>query len=163
MTIDYILQRYSDNRESTLGIMLKMIPTYRPSLVAYTLEDEMRESKVSKETRIPAGRYEIVVNRSVTPLTQKYRTRFPGWFTFHLMLAKVPGFIGVYIHLGNYDDDTDGCILVGDSTNNNAIATGEIRSSTQAYMRIYSEISGHLDDAGNKAFLTIRDEKYLAI
>lgn len=163
MTIEYILQRFADNRESTIGLLLKHRPSTNPYLIAYTLEDEMREDKVSKETRIPAGRYEIVINRSETPLTKRYKARFPSWFRFHLMLDKVPGFTGIYIHLGNSDDDTAGCILVGDSVNNNYVGRGEIRSSTQAYMRIYSELYDHLDEKGNKAFITIRDEKYLTL
>lgn len=162
MTIELLLQRYADNRESTLGLLLKQRPPMRPHLMAYTIEDEMRESKVSKETRIPPGRYAIVINRNLTPLTKKYQARFPAWFKFHLMLDKVPGFVGVYIHLGNDDDDTDGCILVGDSANNNSVALGEIRSSTVAFMRIYQELYDHLDQKG-LAFLTIRDEKSLML
>lgn len=143
-------------------------------MVAYTLEDEAREVKVSKETRIPAGRYEIVINRSETPLTKKYRLRYPSWFIFHLMLKDVPNFTGIYIHPGRTDDFTDGCITVGDSVNNNNMGHGEISGSVPCFMRLYSHLYDHLDHQEgqgpgkpliypNKAFITIRDEKYLAI
>lgn len=156
--MNYTLQRYSDNRESTLGILFKESPvgTY---LLGYTLEDEYREVKVKGETRIPAGRYEIIVNKSDTPLTLKYRAKYP-WFKYHLMLKDVPGFQGIYIHIGNRGDNTDGCILVGDSANNNKIGNGEVSNSTACFIRLYSELYDYLE-AGKKAFINIRDEKYL--
>jgi hypothetical protein len=173
MTIEYILQRFSDNRESTLGLLFRQT-AQRPFFVAYTLEDEGRDVKVNGDTRIPTGRYQIVINREITPLTKKYIAKFPSWFKFHLMLKDVPGFKGIYIHLGNFDDNTAGCILVGDSANNNSLGDGEIRSSTQAYMRIYNSLYDHLDHMEspgpgkpnkyiNQAFLTVRSEQHLKL
>jgi hypothetical protein len=133
--------------------------------IAYTLEDEMREAKVSGETRIKAGRYPIVINRAETKLTMKYRARYP-WFQFHLMLKDVPGFTGIYIHSGKNDDFTDGCITVGDVVNNNNMGEGEITGSVSCFKRIYSSLYDHLDwkENGkyvNDAYITIRDEKHL--
>lgn len=156
--MNYILQRYSDNRESTLGILLKEV-TAGNAFQCYTLEDEYREAKVKGETRIPAGKYEIVINKAETPLTKKYQDKY-NWFKYHLMLKNVPGFQGIYIHIGNKGDSTDGCILVGDGANNNKVGSGEITNSTASFIRLYSEIYDYLE-AGNKAFITIRDEKYL--
>ncbi len=156
--MNYILQRYSDNRESTLGILFREsgAGTY---LYGYTLEDEAREVKVKGETRIPAGTYEIIINKSDTPLTLKYRKRY-NWFKYHLMLKDVPNFQGIYLHIGNKGDDSDGCILLGDGANNNKITSGEIINSTACFIRFYSELYDYLDQ-GNKAFITIRDEKHL--
>lgn len=156
--MNYILQRYSDNRESTLGILFKESPvgTY---FLGYTLEDEFREVKVKGETRIPAGKYEIVINKVNTPLTKRYQDKY-SWFKYHLMLKDVPNFQGIYIHIGNRGDDSDGCILVGDSANNNRIGNGEISQSTACFIRLYSELYDYLE-AGKKAFITIRDEKHL--
>lgn len=171
MINEYILQRYSDNRESTLGILLRKGAT-KLTFMAYTLEDEAQVVKVNGETRIPAGRYELVINRADTKLTLKYRQKYPLWFKYHIMLKDVPHFTGVYIHIGNNDDNTDACILVGDSANNNNLSDGEIRSSTQAFTRIYSELYGHLDQTEgtgrnlhypHTAFLTIKDEKSLTL
>lgn len=160
--MDFILQRYSDNRESTLGLILKKIQsgsetTFR--LMGYSLEDEYRKEKVSKDTRIPAGFYEIVINESETPLTIKYRARYP-WFKFHLMLKNVPGFTGIYIHSGKNDDWTDGCITVGDNVNNNSIGEGEIINSPACFARIYNELYNHIS-GGGKAHIEIRDESHL--
>lgn len=163
MTLEYILQRYSDNRESTTGLLLKKSTNL--VLMGYSLEDEFREVKVKKDTRVPAGRYEIVINRAETPLTLKYRARY-NWFTFHLMLKDVPGFTGIYFHVGKNDDWTDGCITIGNTVNNNNIASGEIGDSVACFMRFYNELYDHLDYKENKkyinnAFIDIRDENKL--
>lgn len=157
MIQEYILQRISDNRESTVGALFKITTT--PVLQGYTLEDEYRESKVKGETRIPEGRYEVISNKAETPLTVKYRKRY-SWFTFHLMLKDVPGFQGIYIHIGNKGEDTDGCILVGDTVNNNRQTGGEVTQSTGCFIRLYNDMNSILDGKG-KIFITIRDEKHL--
>lgn len=155
----FILQRFADNRESTIGLLFKtevLIP-----FQCYTLEDEFRESKVTKETRIPAGIYNLVLQMNETPMTLRYRAKYP-WFKHHIMLENVPGFIGIYIHIGNTDDDTDGCILLGDAADNNTIAPGTIHSSTNAFKRFYSNV---YDDLSKKRPITleVRDEKTLNI
>jgi len=157
--MEFLLQRYSDNRESTLGLFLKKIQSGTDTifrLMGYSLEDEYRKEKVSKDTRIPAGFYEIVINKAETPLTLKYRQRYP-WFKFHLMLKNVPGFTGIYIHSGKNDDWTDGCITVGDNVNNNSIGNGEIVNSAACFQRLYTEIYNHLE-GGGLSHIEIRDE-----
>ena len=54
--MNFILQRYSDNRDSTLGILLKIQEDNngkRTVFQAYVLEDEYREQKRAFETRMP--------------------------------------------------------------------------------------------------------------
>ena len=155
--MNLILQRFSDNRDSTLGLLFKKTDTV--VFMSYTIEDEFRADKVSKETRIPAGFYELKWRKQDTPLTLKYRKRF-NWFKYHIEVTNVPNFTGVYIHIGNTDDDSAGCILVGDNADNNRLGGGSISNSTQAYTRIYSEIGSVLDNNG-KVFLEIRDENKL--
>ena len=157
--MNFILQRFSDNRESTLGLLFKvgaLVP-----FKCYTLEDEFRESKVSKETRIPAGVYELVIQTIETPKTLAYRAKYP-WFQNHLMLKDVPGFIGIYIHVGNDDNDTDGCILLGDVAENNSIGEGRIANSTVAFRRFYLEVY-ELIQKKVKVTFEVRDEKTLNI
>lgn len=159
---NYILQRYSDNRTSTLGLMMRKSlygDIHRNVFLGYTLEDEFRESKVSKETRIPAGKYEIVIQEVLTEKTKDYQKRYP-WFEKHLMLKDVPNFVGIYIHIGNDDKDTDGCVLMGDSADNNQITNGSIMNSTACFSRFYKDLFPFLK-AGGRAFIEIRDESRL--
>lgn len=106
----------------------------------YTLEDEFREVKVSGETRIPAGEYEIQKRTELTPLTKKYRAKH-SFFDYHLEIQNVPNFKYIYIHKGNIDDHTEGCILLGDSLNNNQITDGFLGHSTGAFTRFYQTVS----------------------
>lgn len=155
--MNYILQRFSDNRDSTLGILLKKMSDNHLLFQGYTLEDQFQDVKVSKETRVPAKIYEIVIQTIETPKTLQYRKRYPTWFENHLMLKDVPNFVGVYIHVGNNDEDTEACILVGDNADNNVIGPGAISNSTACFMRLYKDIYPHLKNK-EKAFMEIRDE-----
>lgn len=153
-----ILQRFSDNRDSTLGILLKEFDLGKgksTTFQCYTLEDEARLDKVKGETRIPAGTYQVDIQKSETPLTLKYRVKYP-WFKYHLEVKNVPNFIGVYIHIGNFDADTAGCILAGDNADNNVIGPGSISNSTAAFKRLYESVYPHLP-----VTLIVKDENEL--
>jgi hypothetical protein len=142
----FILQRFSDNRDSTLGVMLKVYDLGKGEATVfqgYTLEDESRVHKQPGETRIPAGSYSIDLQLIDTPLTLKYRAKYP-WFKKHLEIKNVPGFKGVYIHIGNFDADTAGCVLLGDNADNNVIGPGSISNSTAAFKRFYENVYPHL-------------------
>jgi hypothetical protein len=76
----------------------------------YTLEDQIREVKgqltsawkVDRATAIPEGRYRIELVDS------------PKFGKQTLTLIEVNDFKYIRIHSGNDEDDTEGCILVGD-------------------------------------------------
>ena len=64
--------------------------------------------------------------------------------------TRIPGFEWILIHCGNTDDSTGGCLLLGDSQENNAIRKdGYIGHSTQAYKRIYPSIARALEKGDN--------------
>ena len=113
----------------------------------FTLEDEVRDVKVMSETAIPLGTYEIKF-RNIGGFDTKYKARYGS--TFHkgmLELQDVPNFKYILIHTGNTDEHTAGCLLVGDSQeNNNIIKDGFIGKSTNAYKRIYPDISRALQE-----------------
>jgi hypothetical protein len=75
----------------------------------YTCEDVVRPAgqKVPGQTAIPAGRYQVIVNRS-----ERF-SKLAGHEVLLPLLLKVPGFEGVRIHTGNVATDTEGCILPG--------------------------------------------------
>lgn len=153
----YQIQRYSDNGESTLGLMHQVIDNAL-EFQAYTLEDEYRAVKVKHETCIPARLYSVKFNRNDTPLTLKYRNKF-DWFTYHLEIQDVEGFQNVYLHIGNTDDNSSGCVLLGDGANNNVEDDGFISNSTKAYKRFYLEVSDELAKNDGRVWVEIRDVK----
>lgn len=153
MITDYILHRYSSDTDSTLGALFK-VEDGKPRFRVYTLEDEHREVKVPGETRIPAGRYEIKL-RTEGGMHEQYKTIYP-WHRGMLHLQDVPNFTWIYIHPGNVDDHTAGCILVGDGSWQNITRAGALQHSGAAYMRLYQEM---LEDllGGHQVFLEIGD------
>jgi len=57
------------------------------------------------------------------------------------MLQDVPNFQYVYIHIGNDDDHTDGCLLVADSVKSNRFdQNNNLSSSTPAFKRLYQKM-----------------------
>lgn len=141
--------RVASNSDSTLGVL-----SIDDKLRGFVIEDEPREEKVSGETRIAAGIYEVKRRLALTPLTVKYREKL-DWFTYHLELQDVPDFTNVYIHIGNYEDDTDACQVVNRKAKIvKSNYAGE--DSTTFYKEIYLEIMEELDK-GNKVFWQIID------
>lgn len=140
------VQRFSSKSNSTLGILFDV--TDKPIFLCYTLEDEFREVKVSGETRIPSGTYNITL-RTEGGFNQRYDDKFGEEFNKGMLWVRdVPGFEYILIHIGNDDTDSEGCLLVGDSQTQNINKRGFIGSSTDAYKRIYPPIANILANGG---------------
>ena len=138
--------RFSSESDSTNGLLLDV--TDGINFLAYTLEDEYRKKKISKETRIPAGVYEIKL-RNEGGFNQRYNKKYPSIHRGMLHIIDVPGFEYILIHVGNSDEHTAGCLLVGDSQENNKInKNGFIGSSGNAYKRIYPSIAKAVESEG---------------
>lgn len=90
-----ILTRAWDDKRATLG-MLKIVDVEHDPI--FTLENPERDTKV--DSRIPAGDY-LCVPYSGT----KYKNVY--------LVRDVPGRTAILIHWGNYESDTEGCILLG--------------------------------------------------
>ena len=90
------------------------------SVRCYSLEDELRQVKVAGETAIPAGRYQLIMEYS------------PKFKRERLTLLKVPDFKAIRIHSVRSDDDTEGCIGIGNHIDEK---TGEISGGVNAGVR----------------------------
>ena len=146
--------RYSSSVDSTLGILSENGPEGREFL-AYTLEDEFREEKVSAETRIPEGTYDVKL-RTTGGFHSRYAAKFGDWHKGMLHVQDVPGFEYILIHTGNTDEHTMGCLLVADSSTQNITKDGFIGASVSAYKRIYPSLAQWLLD-GNILTITYID------
>jgi hypothetical protein len=148
-----ILQRHTPTTNSTVGILLD-----QKGIISHTLEDEHRDIKVKGETRIWAGIYPLTIRKVDSILTIKYRERY-SWFKYHIMLQDVPGFKYIYIHIGNTDKDSDGCILIADTYT--VVRTGrqQIYSSATNYKKFYEEYYDKIEAGG--MYIWVRDENYM--
>lgn len=109
----------------------------------FTLEDRFRpppEPKVPKETCIPDGRYEVILN-----LSQRFGVEMP-------LLLLVPNFMGIRIHPGNTEKDTEGCILVGRQRDTDKLVEGTSRA---AYDVLFSKLKAAWVH-GQKIFITVK-------
>ena len=132
--------RFSSQEDSTSGLLF-LEKDNRLEFLCYTLEDEYRSSKVRGETRVPAGVYKIQL-RQEGGFHQRYTKKYGSMHKGMLHVTNVPGFEYILIHTGNTDEHTAGCLLVGDSQENNSIIKdGFIGKSTNAYKRIYPNIA----------------------
>jgi len=130
------LQRSRNEDTVTIGLL-----RIGKSVVA-TLEDPVRDTKIYGETAIPAGCYTLEL-RNEGGKTKRYEKRFPDMHKGMIWLRDVPNFTYVYIHIGNYAKDTDGCILVGEKANKSSIS-----NSTKAYKRLYPKIVKMIESEG---------------
>jgi hypothetical protein len=89
----------------------------------FTLEDMVRPVKVPGMTAIPEGVYVVTVSFSA-----RFQRLLPD-------VHDVPNFTGVRIHSGNTDADTEGCILVGQTT-----APDFVGESRAAFNKLFARI-----------------------
>ena len=138
--------RFSSESDSTNGLLLDV--TEEIKFLAYTLEDEYRKHKKSKETRIPAGTYKIEL-RDEGGFHKRYSKRYPNIHRGMLHIIDVPNFEYILIHTGNTDEHTAGCLLIGDSQENNQVnKNGFVGSSSNAYKRVYPLIAKAIEKEG---------------
>lgn len=155
--------RFSDSKDSTSGLLFEVDKNGNKNFLCYTLEDEQRDKKIKGETRIPEGTYEIQI-RATGGYHNRYSKRFSDFHIGMLHIINVPDFEYILIHCGNTDEDTAGCLLLGDTQENNKVKkNGFVGKSTQAYERIYPKIALALK-SGECVEIDIKDiTKYLLV
>ena len=136
--------RFSSQKDSTSGLLFDV--TDGTKFLCYTLEDERREEKVMAETRIPAGVYSISL-RKEGGFHGRYTKKYGDMHKGMLHVQDVPNFKWILIHTGNTDEHTAGCLILGDSQENNVLMKdGFIGRSVQAYKRVYPPIAEALEN-----------------
>jgi len=138
------VNRFTSDNDSTISSI-----SIDGKFECFGLEDEYRDHKVPGETRIPPGTYKVGV-RDVGGFHGRYLKRFPDFHRGMLEVIGVPFFKYVLIHVGNTEQDTAACLLVGLGcyTKQNDMS---IQSSVAAYKRLYNKVF----DAAKKGRLTI--------
>jgi hypothetical protein len=116
----------------------------------FVLEDTVRAPgvKVPGETAIAAGRYRLIVDWS-----NRFRK-----YSFHVL--NVPNFEGIRIHSGNTDEDTEGCLLVGQERALNAVF-----GSHKAFVALWEKLTeeaGFNEEHGCIAF-RMKEETWITI
>ncbi len=135
------LNRFEETTDATIGRFL--VPKAMPPdefKQYYSCEDEKRKVKVPGETRIDAGEYRIKLRRE-GGMVKRYDRRLAPFHDGMLWLQDVRNFTFVYIHIGNDDDDSDACILVGMKRGPNMT----IQRSAIAYSEIYKDVWRYAD------------------
>jgi len=136
--------RFNSQSDSTNGLLFDV--TNGTKFLCYTLEDERREEKVMGETRIPAGEYKILL-RKEGGFHARYSKKYGDMHKGMLHVQDVPNFKWILIHVGNTDEHTAGCLILGDSQENNTLVKdGFIGRSGQAYKRVYPPIAEALEN-----------------
>ena len=135
----YEVLRVSSQKDSTSGLLFE-VNNGKRTFLCYTLEDEQRDVKVWGETRIPAGTYKLGL-RTEGGFHNRYLSKYGA--DFHkgmIWVLDVPGFEWIW-HSGNTDENTAGCLLLGNTQTSNLVAKdGFIGSSRDAYKLVYPRV-----------------------
>jgi hypothetical protein len=145
-TMELRVERYIHQKEETFGKFY-----INGEYQCYTLEDQKRDEKVMGDTRIDAGRYQVVF-RKEGGHHAKYLAKYGA--AFHrgmLHVLNVPKFKFILIHVGNTELDTMGCLIVGLGKTKNSLT-----QSIAAYQKIYPPIAAALEK-GEEVWITYID------
>jgi Family of unknown function (DUF5675) len=148
--VELDLWRYSGGEVSTLGLLFETTNTRE--LICFTCEDAYQVTKIAGRTRIPAGRYEITL-RTEGGMHARYSRAFATMHKGMLWIRNVPGFVWVYLHVGNDADDTEGCVLVGMDRDERS---RRVLRSREAYRLLYPRIVAAIE-AGERVWINVRD------
>ena len=151
--MELILERKYRKPTYTIG-KLYVVSNGVKQVISDTLEDYDRiyfgGSKVAGKTAIPCGRYEVVLNNYSPKFGNKepYKTLCGGCVP---LIANVPNFSGVRIHIGNSEHDTDGCPLVGRNT-----VVGRITDSKDTFVMLMDKYLNPAKKRKEKVFITVK-------
>lgn len=131
-----LLHRFSTTLYNTIGNLYSWDDDHWEWL-GFTLEDPHQEIKIPGRTRISEGEYELTL-RVHGGWHNRFSERYGDeWHKGMIELKDVPEFTDILIHPGNTDEDTAGCILVGDVVEENITSPGDLERSVKNYKRLY--------------------------
>lgn len=151
--MELTLKRLIDSHDDTSGIIY-----INGKAFCFTLEDTFRHKKEYGLTRIPAGRYKILLRKG-SPMAERYLRNHDT--DGMLWLQDVPGFTYIYIHIGNNDEDSEGCILVGTQLQFSILQTENrleqrVIDSRSLYIALHKMLAPKFI-AGEDVYITIID------
>lgn len=125
-----------------LTILAKDLNVWDPIFSCVTIENGGRSSTIAnKDYRIMPGEYNLYLDTTAVPLPIPYRDMKQGV----LLGSKYdPAFKNrrIFIHAGNYPQDTEGCILLQstyDFQKNQGFGAGSMRACQSFYEFIYKQ------------------------
>jgi hypothetical protein len=145
----YEVLRVSSQKDSTSGLLFE-VDNGKRTFLCYTLEDEQRDVKVWGETRIPTGTYKLEL-RTEGGFHNRYLSKYGSSFHKGMIWVKdVPGFEWILWHAGNTDEQTAGCLLLGNSQESNIVKKdGFIGASRDAYVFVYPRVVAAIESGLN--------------
>jgi hypothetical protein len=114
--------------------------------ICWILEDGLRNIKVPKKTRIPAGRFRLKPTRS-SKFYEIYRKDPNLKLKYILTIIEVPQFDLIRVHAGEDVEDTAGCPLTGLCTGMDAQSNFTVNRSREALKRIHNHLDVYFDEA----------------
>jgi hypothetical protein len=156
--MEVVLQRLENHPLCTPGYL-----TIDGKAAGCMLEDPFQDNGDEIERgneRVEAGRYEIKQRKVLSPMTERYRKKYP-WFGkqgWHLEITGIPNRKYVYIHLGNDHRHTKGCTLNGTYLYPNNMYGWKLAASTDKFKETFKTITDALEK-GERVFIEIIDPK----
>jgi hypothetical protein len=145
--MEIFLKHLDQTNNSTIGDL-----TIDGEHQIYMIENGYRNPKVMNESRIPVGRYKLILNTTCEHHF-KYLKMFPDFHRGMIEVSNVPNFHEILQHIGNYaflgrfdsdgkpNGDTHGCQLTCKSYfRNTTTDCFQGRNSTDAYIPYYKKI-----------------------
>lgn len=132
--MDMVLTRKKMNQHGIFGVLSFISPLYGSSF--QTLEHSYEEPEGTFSAKTPDGIY--TCQRG---LHQLVHGTLP-FITYEVM--NVPKHTGILFHVGNYNRDSDGCILIGELWPVFGICIHESEEAFKRFMRLQPEPSFQL-------------------
>lgn len=113
-------------------------------------EQEIRAIKIPSQTAIPTGTYRVTLNVQSPKFKAKAAYAFCQGYLPRLLNVK--GFDGILMHIGNTQNSSAGCILVGQNK-----VVGQVINSTETFKKLYA-ILDTANKKGEKIHITIKNK-----